>query len=99
MTEDDISLTLNSVSSSLFPCTCSESEYSDPPHGHVVTGDLRVIENSKLRKLFSKGPNYRENKTINYHKCMNGIKNGIDTCISNMADLIINRSTLEIYDQ
>ena len=85
MNEDEISLTLNSESNSIYPCTCSESEYCDPHHGHVVTGDLRFISNPKLRKLFSKGPNYRENKTINYHKCMNEIKNSLDTCVSSLA--------------
>ena len=85
MNEDEISLTLNSESNSIYPCTCSESEYCDPHHGHVVTGDLRFISNPKLRKLFSKGPNYRENKTINYHKCMNEIKNALDTCVSSLA--------------
>ena len=27
------------------------------PHGHVITGDLRVIENTELRKLIAKGQN------------------------------------------
>ena len=86
MTEGEISLTINSESNSLFPCSCSESVYCDPHHGHIVTGDLRIIENAKLRKLFSKGPNYRENKTINYHKCLNEITVALDACASNMAD-------------
>ena len=85
MTEGEISMTLNSESSSLFPCSCSESEYCDPHHGHVVTGDLRIIKNAKLRKLLSKGPNYRENKTINYSKCLTEIKTALSTCASNMA--------------
>ena len=85
MTEGEISMTLNSESQSFFPCSCSESMYSDPHHGHVVTGDLRIIENAKLRKLFSKGPNYRENKTINYHKCMNEIVKSLDACASYMG--------------
>ena len=29
-------------------CSCSNSEFCDPHHGHVVTGDLRIIENRKL---------------------------------------------------
>ena len=85
MTEGEISMTLNSESNSLYPCTCKESLHSDPHHGHVVTGDLRIIENSKLRKLFSKGPNYRENKTINYHKCKTEIYKALDACVSKMA--------------
>ena len=85
MTEGEISLTLNSETSSLFPCSCLDSEYCDPHHGHVVTGDLRIIENAKLRKLFSKGPNYRENKTINYNTCLKEISAALDICASNMA--------------
>ena len=49
MTEGEISMTLNSESKSFFPCSCSESMYSDPHHGHVVTGDLsdlRIVENA-----------------------------------------------------
>ena len=30
-------------------CSCSKSAFCDPHHGHVVTGDLRFIENRKLR--------------------------------------------------
>ena len=85
MTEGEISLILNSETSSLFPCSCLDSEYCDPHHGHVVTGDLRIIENAKLRKLFSKGPNYCENKTINYNTCMKEISAALDDCASNMA--------------
>ena len=85
MTEGEISMTMCSESDSLFPCTCSESVHTDPHHGHVVTGDLRIIENSKIRKLFSKGPNYRENKTINYHRCMSEICKSLDDCASKMA--------------
>ena len=41
-------------------CQCKESKFCYEPHGHVITGDLRVKENAKLRKLAAKGPNYRE---------------------------------------
>ena len=44
-------------------CECSISPFCDPHHKHIVTGDLRVIEHNKLRKLFSKGLNYREKKS------------------------------------
>ena len=39
---------------------CKESKFCYEPHGHVITGDLRVIENAKLRELVAKGPKYRE---------------------------------------
>ena len=34
--------------------------------GHVITGDLRVIENAKLRQLVAKGPKYREPNRVNW---------------------------------
>ena len=39
---------------------CNESKFCYEPHGHVITGDLRVIENAQLRELVAKGPKYRE---------------------------------------
>ena len=66
------------------PCECASSEFCDADHGHVITGDLRFIENSQLRSLLSKGPNYREPSNINYSKCLVEIKNAIDNCAQNM---------------
>ena len=40
-------------------CQCKKSKFCYEPHGHVITGDLRVIENAKLRELVAKGPKYR----------------------------------------
>ena len=57
--DEDVSIIQNLPS-----CDCLNSEFCDPHHGHIVSGDLRVISNSKLRKLFSKGPNYREPKIL-----------------------------------
>ena len=44
---------------------CKESKISYEPHGHVITGDLRVIENAKLGELVAKGPKYREPNRVN----------------------------------
>ena len=32
----------------------------------VITGDLRVIENTRLRELVAKGPKYREPNRVNW---------------------------------
>ena len=37
------------------PCQCTKSPFRDPNHGHIVTGDLRIVQNNKSRKL-CKGP-------------------------------------------
>ena len=63
--DDDISFISNS-----YICECEGSQFCDTNHKHIVTGDLSIISNNKLRKLFSKGPNYRENVTINYNNCL-----------------------------
>ena len=44
--EDEISFNLNTDS-----CDCEHSPFIDPHHKHIVTGDLKVIGNSRLRKL------------------------------------------------
>ena len=35
--------------------------------GHVVTGNLSIIKDSKLRQLIKKGPSYREQNNINWN--------------------------------
>ena len=47
-------------------CQCKESKFCYEPHGHVITGDLSVIENAKLRELVAKGPKYREPNRVNW---------------------------------
>ena len=32
---------------------------------HIITGDLKIINNTFLREVFAKGPNYGEPKSIN----------------------------------
>ena len=63
-------------------CECEQSDFKDPHHGHVVTGDLRIVNNIKLRNLFKKGPNYREPKFINWKKTEECLKEDINTFIS-----------------
>ena len=36
------------------------------PAGHVITGDLKIINNTSLRDVFAKGPKYREPQSINW---------------------------------
>ena len=71
--DDDIAFCSDSLS-----CDCSNNSFTDPYHGHVVTGDLRLVENTKLRNLFSKGPNYREAKTLNFSRCLKSIEDALD---------------------
>ena len=73
-----------------YPCDCSSSEYRDPFHEHILTGDLRIIKDNKLKELFSKGPNYRENLTTNFGRCGRSIKENITNFIEKMANKLRN---------
>ena len=69
----------------LHSCNCSSSEFVDQHHAHVLTGDLRIIENVHLRQLIQKGPNYREPKPVNWKKCRDTVQSGLDTCAEKMV--------------
>ena len=47
-------------------CDCKSSTFRCEPHGHVITGDLRIVRNRKLRRLLEKGPKYREQNVIDW---------------------------------
>ena len=47
-------------------CNCKDSTYIDHDIGHVLTGNLNILRDRKLRKLLQKGPTYREQSNINW---------------------------------
>ena len=59
-------------------CQCNTSTFCYEPHGHVITGNLMVIENVKLRELVAKGPKYREPNKINWQSAETMVSNSID---------------------
>ena len=75
----------NTFGTGLASCDCANSEFCDPNHGHVLTGDLRIIENQKLRKLISRGPNFREPTTIHWGHCKTEITSGLETYIERVC--------------
>ena len=64
------------------PCKCNNSHFVDKYHKHIVTGDLQIIKNNASRKLFIKGPKYREVRPINLEKAKCCILEGLHNCIS-----------------
>ena len=44
----------------ILPCDCHLSPFKNNDHGHVISGDLNIISDPKLRQLISKGPKFRE---------------------------------------
>ena len=40
--------------------SCEHFQFIEPYHKHIITIDLRIVVNFKLRKFLNKGANYRE---------------------------------------
>ena len=74
-----------SFSTNCSTCDCQNSPFCDPDHQHIITGDLRIVSNQKLCKLLSKGPNYREKRTLNFSKCVKNISQALEDCINNLS--------------
>ena len=50
------------------PCECNTLSHLYEPYGHVITGDLSIIPNFKLRDLIAKGPKCREPCKVDWDK-------------------------------
>ena len=51
-------------------------------HQHVITGNLDIINNQRLRNLLKKGPNFRERNNINLTKAKRSIKQGLEEYVN-----------------
>ena len=62
------------------PCACSsfDNKFCDPNHKHIITGDLNIIQNAKLRDLIGKGPNFREPQKVDFEAAQAIIIEGLD---------------------
>jgi len=49
-------------------CFCLSSPVNYNPIGHVITGDLAIVTNDKLRNTLCKGPKYRDPQHINWNQ-------------------------------
>ena len=59
------------------PCECHQSHFIYKPLGHVVTSDLRIVSNPKLRKLLKKGTKFREPNNFNWVTALKMCKEGL----------------------
>ena len=78
----ELDLTAFLQDETILPCNCHQSPFIDTHHQHIITGNLRLVANNKLRKLFSKGPKYREQVPINFQNAKDEIMGGMDAIIS-----------------
>lgn len=67
-------------------CDCQYSPFKDNHHDHVITGNLNIVQNRKLKALLSKGTNYREAKTINWRYNKKEILNSLTNYINGRCE-------------
>ena len=70
----------------IIPCHCSQYDHTflNNEQGHILTGNLKIITNNKLRKLVSKGPKFREPQEIDLDVAKDIVTEGIDTFIKTL---------------
>ena len=54
-------------------CNCENSPFKDAHHGHIVIGNIDMVSDSHLKKLFLKGPKYREPKSLDWEKARDAL--------------------------
>ena len=70
-------------------CECNTSSHLYQPHGHVITGDLSIIPNSKLRDLIAKGPKYREPCKVDWDKNLSLLCEALQWANQEMVELSV----------
>jgi len=53
-----------------YNCECKDSPYTYEPHGHVITGDLGIVDDIRLRKLMGYGSKYRIPVEVDFAKVL-----------------------------
>ena len=68
------------------PCNCTTSPFTNPNHGHIVTGDICIVQTNKFKKQLCKGSKYREAVSINFSNCKSEIKNSLTKFSSDLCN-------------
>ena len=53
-------------------------KYVYPAAGHVITGNLKIISDSRIRSIIAKGPKYRFPVQIDFQKCREKIAGSLN---------------------
>ena len=57
---------------------CKDSKFCYQPASHIVTGNLKIITDSRIRSVISKGPKYRFPAHIDFNKCRETIASALN---------------------
>ena len=70
-----------------FNCECSTSPYRDPHHNHICTGDLSFVKTGELRRLLSRGFNYKPREALD----VKAVESDLDAAINEYVNTIKKR--------
>ena len=57
---------------------CLNSKFIYPSAGHVITGNLKINPDSRIRYIVSKGPKYRFPSQIDFNRCREEIASALN---------------------
>ena len=57
---------------------CKDSKFCYQPAGHIVTGNLKIVTDSRIRSVISKGHKYRFPHHIDFNKCREKIASALN---------------------
>ena len=70
----DLDIHANTPSS----CDCKDSKFIYLSAGHVITGNLKIIPDYRIRNIVSKGPKYRFPSPIDFNRCREEIVSALN---------------------
>ena len=64
-------------------CCCNkyDNSFIHNHYSHIITWNLNIVNNERLRQLIAKGPKYQEPKQISFHEACEEIQTGTDQFI------------------
>ena len=57
---------------------CEVSKFIYPSAGHVITGNLKIIPDSRIQNIVSKVPKYRFPSQIDFNRCREEIASDLN---------------------
>ena len=70
----------------ILPCECDHSPFINHDHGHIISGDLNIVSDVKLRDMIAKGTKYREPSPFPCDRAKDNIIIGLDKCIESWSN-------------
>ena len=69
-------------------CCCNkyDNSFINNHYGHIIMGNLNIVNDERLRQLVSKGPKYQEPKQICFGEAREEIQTGIDQFIERISN-------------